>query len=469
MVSAPVVSAPVVSAAVVVRPAAVAGQFYPAAPVALDLAVRDLLACSAETTIAALPKVLIVPHAGYIYSGAIAARAYALLKGAASRVRRVVLIGPAHRVAIDGVAVPDADRFATPLGSVEVDRAAIAALTSPHVVRSDRAHAAEHALEVQLPFLQCMLDAFTIVPLVVGDADAGAVAEVLEQLWGGDETLIVVSSDLSHHLSYDDARRIDSATVLQILSLGPDLTHTQACGATPVNAALRVAARRGLAPHLLAACNSGDTAGDRTRVVGYAALALTGAAKRDPRGDALLALARRAVESLLRGEANAQQSAADGFLDRPGAAFVTLLHNGELRGCIGSLVAERSLRDDIIANARAAAGRDPRFPPMTASDLDGLSIEVSLLSEPQRLVFRDEADVVQQLAASRDGVILETARHRSTFLPQVWEQISDPREFLRQLKLKAGLPADFWSSELRVSRYTVDKWCEPSTPKPIAQ
>jgi MEMO1 family protein len=464
-----VVSATVVSASVVTRPAAVAGQFYPAAPVALDLAVRGLLARGAETPIAALPKVLIVPHAGYIYSGPTAARAYAGLKDAASRIRRVVLVGPAHRVAIDGVAVPDADRFATPLGSVDVDRAAIDALvTSPEVLRSDHAHAAEHALEVQLPFLQCMLDAFTIVPLVVGDAGPDAVAAVLEQLWGGDETLIIVSSDLSHYLSYDDARRVDSASVQQILSLGPDLTHAQACGATPVNAVFRVAARRGLTPHLLAACNSGDTAGDRTRVVGYAAFAFTLTGKRDARGDALLALARRAVESLLRGEAHAQQSAADDFLDRPGAAFVTLLHNGELRGCIGSLVAERSLRDDIIANARAAAGRDPRFPPVTASDLDGLSIEVSLLSEPQQLVFRDEADVLRQLATSQDGVILETARHRSTFLPQVWEHISDPREFLRQLKLKAGLPADFWSTELRVSRYTVDKWCEPSKPKSIA-
>ncbi len=440
----------------VIRPAAVAGQFYPATPEALEGAVRGLLARVTDTPPAAHPKVLIIPHAGYVYSGATAARGYACLRRIAERIRRVVLVGPAHRVAIEGVAVPTVRQFSTPLGNIDVDHERIAELLQmPHLVQSDRAHAAEHAIEVQLPFLQCALDKFSIVPLVVGDATADEVASVLERAWGGDETLIVISSDLSHYQSYDAARRTDAASVQQILARGPDLTHDQACGATPINAVMRVAARRRLTPRLVDACNSGDTAGDRQRVVGYAALAFS----EHSRGATLLGLARRAVEELFGKSANGVVP-DDEFLDRPGATFVTLRQKGELRGCIGSLFAERSLRDDVQANASAAAQRDPRFAPLTQSDLDSLSIEVSLLSAPQPLVFDDEDELVRQLAAARDGVIFEYRSRRSTFLPQVWEQIDDAREFLRQLKLKAGLAADFWSPEIRVSRYSVEKWSE---------
>ena len=265
----------------VTRPAAVAGMFYPASPEALRGSVRAFLD-EAGPGDAVAPKVLIVPHAGYVYSGSTAAHGYATLRRVAAQVRRVVVIGPAHRVAVRGVAIPSVDRFETPLGPIDLDRAVLDALAAePNVVRSDRAHAAEHALEVQLPFLQEVLGDFTLVPLVVGDATPDEVAAVLERVWGGPETLIVVSSDLSHYLPYDTARRVDATTLAQVLELGPELDHRQACGATPINALMRVARRRALRPRLLAACNSGDTAGDRDRVVGYASLAFT-ADDRDP-------------------------------------------------------------------------------------------------------------------------------------------------------------------------------------------
>ena len=225
------------------RPAAVAGMFYPASPEALRSSVRGLLdEAGADET--APPKVLIVPHAGYIYSGSTAARGYATLRQVAGRVRRVVLVGPAHRVALRGVAIPTVGRFETPLGPVDLDRPALDALAEvPHVVQSNSAHAAEHALEVQLPFLQEVLEDFTLVPLVVGDAAPDEVAAVLERVWGGPETLIVVSSDLSHYLPYDTARRVDAMTLAQVLQLGPELDHQQACGATPINALMLVARR----------------------------------------------------------------------------------------------------------------------------------------------------------------------------------------------------------------------------------
>jgi hypothetical protein len=262
-----------------IRRPAVAGSFYPGRAVALSDLVGTLLADAARSASAAAtapPKAIIVPHAGYIYSGATAARAYAGLAAARGSIRRVVLLGPVHRVAVRGLALPGVSGFATPLGEVVLDQAAIAGIRHlPQVVESAPAHAHEHALEVQLPFLQRVLDDFTLVPLAVGDATASEVAEVLEHLWGGPETLIVISSDLSHFLPYSAARQIDQATTQDILALKATLTHEQACGGTPVNGLLLAARRHGLQPRLLAQCNSGDTAGDKQRVVGYASFAFS--------------------------------------------------------------------------------------------------------------------------------------------------------------------------------------------------
>jgi AmmeMemoRadiSam system protein B len=259
-----------------VRPAAVAGMFYPGSPVALAESVRSCLAdaTARPPTPCALPKAVIVPHAGYVYSGPIAGTAYARLAAGRRTIRRVVLLGPTHRVLVRGLALPSARAFATPLGVVEVDReAAMLALALPQVQESDAAHALEHSLEVQLPFLQAVLDEFRIVPFAVGDATADEVADVIDRLWGGPETLVVVSSDLSHYHRYADARAIDRGTADAILALGPAIDHEQACGATPVNGLLLCARRRGLAPELLDLRNSGDTAGDKSRVVGYASFA----------------------------------------------------------------------------------------------------------------------------------------------------------------------------------------------------
>lgn len=258
------------------RPPAVAGTFYPARGPVLANDVSALLAQAGSTAPAesALPKAVIVPHAGYIYSGSTAALAYARLAAGRTSIRRVVLLGPVHRVPVRGLALPGASRFATPLGEIAVDQAAVAELGAlRQVVTSPAAHALEHALEVQLPFLQSVLDDFTLVPLAVGDATPDEVAQVLELLWGGPETLIVVSSDLSHFLPYTDAQAVDRDTVRHILALDGPITHTQACGGTPVNGLLLAARRHHLQPELLGLCNSGDTAGDRRRVVGYASIA----------------------------------------------------------------------------------------------------------------------------------------------------------------------------------------------------
>jgi len=263
-----------------VRQPAVAGAFYPGQAAALASTVASLLAAArAELPRGHAPlppKALVVPHAGYVYSGLMAARGYAQLAAARETVRRVLLLGPAHRVPVRGLALPGCAAFATPLGEVEIDQDAVELLRDlPQVCVNPAAHALEHALEVQLPFLQTVLADFKLLPLVVGAAEPTQVAEVLERLWGGPETLIVISSDLSHYLPYRTAQAIDGATVERILALQGPLTHEQACGATPIDGLLLAARRHALQPQLLGLCNSGDTAGDRQRVVGYTAIAFT--------------------------------------------------------------------------------------------------------------------------------------------------------------------------------------------------
>ncbi len=258
-----------------IRPAAVAGLFYPAQASPLLDQVQHFIERAQSHGQTRPPKAIIVPHAGYIYSGAITASAYALLRPLRDKIRRVILLGPVHHVPVRGLAAPSVAAFASPLGEVQLDQAALASLADlPQVVVDDRCHAQEHSLEVHLPFLQSVLANFKLVPLAVGDASAAEVAEVLERLWGGEETLIVVSSDLSHYLSYPAAQQMDATTAQAVLDLRTDLSHQQACGATPLNGLLLAARYHSLKPALLDLRNSGDTAGDKSRVVGYAAFAL---------------------------------------------------------------------------------------------------------------------------------------------------------------------------------------------------
>jgi len=445
-----------------IRPAAVAGMFYPGSPIELQRTVVDLAQARRSEPMRAI-KALIVPHAGYIYSGPVAASAYARLDDLRGRIRRVVLLGPTHRVYVRGLALPEADCFATPLGEVQLDREGMQRLNGlPQVVVSAAAHQMEHSLEVQLPFLHQALGDFQLLPLAVGEATAAEVAEVLERVWGGDETLIVISSDLSHFLPDSLARKVDGGTVDAILALNSHLSHEQACGATPVNGLLLAAKRHGLHPVVLDVRNSSDTAGDPDRVVGYAAFAFQAhddAGQPDvEKGATLLKLARSEIASKL-GQAAAKPVKA-AWLQEPGASFVTLTRQGELRGCIGTLEAHRPLGVDVRENAVAAAFRDPRFMPLTRAEFDDIRVEVSLLSPTEPLLVASEAEALARLRPNIDGVVFEYGHYRSTFLPQVWEQLPDPAEFLAHLKRKAGLSMDFWAEQVRLSRYTVSKWKE---------
>jgi len=271
----------------------------------------------------------------------------------------------------------------------------------------------------------------------------------------------VISSDLSHYHPYREATAIDRGTVESILAYRTDIEHEQACGATPVSGLLIAAKKHGLLPELLDLRNSGDTAGGRDRVVGYASIAFWEPAQAgygDEHGRTLVGLARSGIVSALG--CAAPTTAGDPWLSEHRATFVTLTKNGDLRGCIGSLEAHRPLGVDVVENARAAAFRDPRFPQVTAREIDAIQVEVSLLSQPSALEFADHDDLVAQLAPGLDGLILAAEGRRGTFLPQVWESLPEPEQFLAHLKQKAGLSPSTPTRRCQVWRYRVLKWKE---------
>jgi len=453
-----------------VRPSSVAGLFYPDDPKLLESEVRGFLAAAepAQAEPQLSPKALIVPHAGYRYSGPIAAAAYRLLESRRREIKRVILLGPSHRVALTGLGASSAEVFETPLGDVRLDREAIEkVLRLPQVSIDDDAHAEEHSLEVQLPFLQCLLEDFSLVPFSVGDASGEDVAEVLEQLWGGDETLIVISSDLSHFHGYREAQARDAETTRAIEALEPSrLDWESACGRVPVRGLLLTARRKHLAAHTLDVRNSGDTQGGRDRVVGYGAWAFVEEAAADGAEygsddrKRLLEVARHSIEYAMAHGIPAPTRADDApsKLAEMRACFVTLRLRGELRGCIGNIEASQPLIVEVADRAFAAANRDPRFSPIGADELEQLEISISVLSPPELLSVTSEEELIHTLRPGVDGLILQEATSRGVFLPAVWEQLPNPVEFLKHLKTKAGLGEDYWSDSLELWRFETESF-----------
>ena len=480
-----------------IRPPAVAGFFYPGDKAALQADVRRYLD-EAERVIpakgTAVPKAIIVPHAGYKYSGLTAAAAYRALEPARGTIKRVVMMGPCHRVAVRGLALSSADAFRTPLGDVAIDKDAVAAISSlPQVQIFDATHKDDHALEVHLPFLQVVLGDFKIVPMIVGDARTEEVAEVLQKLWDGPETLILISSDLSHYLAYGEAQKMDEATRQAIERLDSDaLVGNMACGRHSIRGLLQVARARGMTIATADVRNSGDTAGPKDKVVGYGSWLLHEKAGTprvitikappvkpspgmpsgessfgnetrallDRNGPALLKLAAEAIQAVLDKKVpfRIETTKYAPELSKQGAAFVTLDKDHKLRGCIGTITPHRTLLSDIAENACKAAFQDPRFPPLTRDEIisSHVSMHISVLSPQVPMTFTSEDDLVRQLRPKRDGLVLQDQGRRGVFLPVVWDQISEPKAFFSHLKRKAGLPETHWSDTMQVWRFVTE-------------
>ncbi len=449
-----------------IRPAAVVGTFYPNDAERLAETVDALIEKARPLGLPA-PKALILPHAGYRYSGAVAAAGVAALPPDAP-VRRVVVAGPSHHFAFRGVAVPAADAFRTPLGEMPVDRGAVDRLArEADVVVDDAPHAPEHAIEVELPFLQRQLGPVEIVPMVVGAIEPARMADLLATVWGGEETLIVISTDLSHFLDAAAAEARDGATARAIERAGTGMGPEDACGARALAGFLHAANARGMRITRLGLTHSGKVAGDMSRVVGYGAwMAQEQDAARLPDADreAALRLSRLVLRSRAR-KGKAPEVATGSFalpLQGMGASFVTLTRGGNLRGCIGTLEAARPLAEDIAQNTVRSGFGDPRFKPLTEDEIDGLEMEIAILGAPAEMAFGSEAELLAMLRPGEDGLILEDGGARGTFLPKVWDALTTPEQFLSQLKVKAGLARDHWSGTVRVWRYTTESFSGPA-------
>lgn len=481
-----------------IRKAAVANMFYPGNAAALRAEVRQFLDAAGKAEGPA-PKAIVAPHAGYRFSGAIAAKAYALLKPVADRITRVVLLGPCHRVAVQGLALSGADYFETPLGRVEIDKEAEDSIRHfDQVGNFPPTHQAEHALEVHLPFLQELLGDFKLVPIVVGETPPSKVAEVLKTLWGGPETLIVISSDLSHFLNYDAAQQIDKRTCAAITSLDPGkIERNGACGRFPLGGLLHLAKQRGMNVETIELKNSGDTAGSKDKVVGYGAWAfyepsetkrkvplnitLRRVDKPSPspqrtnqtndfeaqtkqllseHGPHLLEIADRSIRYGLinNNPVKLDLTSEPAALQSNGASFVTLKNRQkQLRGCIGSPIAHQALAKDIAQNAYKAAFSDPRFNAVQPEEYENLNLSISVLSPQAPMQIRDENDLLQQLRPGIDGLVIADGGRRALFLPSVWEQLPEPKQFLAQLKRKAGMAPDHWSAGFRANRFIAEE------------
>ena len=455
-----------------------AGSFYPADPAELARMIERLTEKAQETRLR-LPrnkvlKALIMPHAGYVYSGWTAAHASLVLSK--NRFSKVILMGPDHRIGIKNGAICDVGAYQTPLGRIDLHPDAKRLRRQATLFRSlPVAMDKEHSLEVLLPFLQTYLGEFALVPLMVGPADVERLAAAINDLIDAN-TLLVISSDLSHFLGDTDARAMDRETVTAILELNsPGLAGkpNRACGLWSLLILMELARRNQWQPVLLHYANSSDTAGGRSRVVGYTTIAFFGDQpmdhKLDPQarfteeqGQTLVYLARHTISEELGHRLSDADSAAkppalkDEDFKRNCGTFVTLKIKGQLRGCIGNLTSTETVWEGVKRNAINAAFHDPRFSPLTAKEFDQTEIEVSILTEPRPLEYRDADDLMQKLRVNVDGVIIRKGHASATFLPQVWEQLPRPAQFLSHLCLKAGLPSDAWKDqELEVLTYQV--------------
>jgi len=451
-----------------------AGQFYPAKRSELAEKISQLTR-QVKTGQVQIPahaslKALILPHAGYIYSGQTAAYASLVLKK--NQFDKVVVMAGDHWVGFTGAAVSDVVAYETPLGLLKLhDDAANLRSKSDlfhSIPASDRK---EHSLEIVLPFLQTYLKNFELVPIVVGRGDIARITAAIDPLLD-ERTLLVVSSDLSHYLPYSQAAERDQATIQMILNLDIDNLlerDNAACGKIPILMVMSMARRYGWQPLLLHYSNSGDTAGDHQRVVGYTAIAFYGGSAMQGNNDSsrnlsqhqgqtLIKLARQTISQKL-GHISAKidpDSLRDLDFQESRGTFVTLTIDGQLRGCIGSLETTASILEGVRRNAVNAAFHDPRFSSLKAKELDKIEIEVSILTDPQPLEYRDGQDLLAKLRPHVDGVILSKGSASATFLPQVWEQLPRPEKFLSHLCRKAGLPENEWEKgKLKILTYQV--------------
>ncbi|MBD3156131.1 MAG: AmmeMemoRadiSam system protein B [Candidatus Aenigmarchaeota archaeon] len=442
-----------------IRPSVVAGQFYPKKKEELEKMINDFLL---KAKVRNYPKVtgLIVPHAGYIYSGPVAAEAFKQIN---QDIKEVIILAPTHHIRFQGASIGKFEYYSTPLGKVELSDKVENLLKEEIFVSVPDTHKREHSIEVEIPFLQEVLGDFKIIPIITGSVDPKKLADTLMN-YVNEGTLIVVSSDLSHYHSYESAVELDRSCINNIINFDFDeLEEREACGKVPILTLMYLADKLDWEGKLVDYRNSGDTAGNNNRVVGYTSIVFYRPPLKREDQEFLLNLSRKTIDNYLKNgskpKLNRREISQE--LKKPSGCFVTLFKEGQLRGCVGCIFSEKELYQSIIENTINAAFKDARFPPVTEDEIDDIKIEISILSDPKELSFKDSEELLSKLTPIKDGVLLENGPRSATYLPQVWKQLPDKEEFLCRLCMKAGLPPESWKeNDTKIKIYRDFAFCE---------
>ena len=435
--------------------ASAAGTFYPSEKHELEQLIESFRIKEPEY----YSRAVIIPHAGYVYSGKLAAKGIQQLKKDA---KNVFIFAPAHYERIFGCTVCDYDAFETPLGDIEVNKelnGEIAKFCDCNA--GNFVFEKEHSIEVQLPLIKTFLPDAKIIPVLYGCENFKNLAETIENFYENEDNVFIISSDLSHFYPEKEAYKIDNYTakLFEENNLN-NFEQEQACGAVGICGLVEFAKKKNFSLIRAGLTNSAATTGDSSRVVGYGSWFLYEGEKNNYIKKYYSDFVKKVCkDSILSGLqlGHADLNNYECVFEEYGASFVTLELDGILRGCIGSIIAHRPLIQDLIKNAHAAAFSDPRFPALTLNEYNKISISISLLSKPERLEFDDEQELLNELVPAIDGLIIRDGNYQSVFLPDVWEQLPDKKEFLEQLKLKAGLPKDYFSESLEAFKFKTTK------------
>lgn len=436
-----------------IKEPSVAGAFYPADTVDLIKQI-EFIKKSSRNFYKNTTRAIIVPHAGWVFSGKLAYEAINLLD---KKLKNLFIFAPAHRIGFDGLALSSFQHWKTPLGEIEVNQEINKELSEKFNAEfNDAAIAEEHAIEVQVPFIQAGYDKVKIVPILIGKAAPEDIEKIISEYYTNNENGFIISSDLSHFLTDENARQLDLTTA-NMIETGDirNFQYEMACGAVGITGLVEFANKNKFTLIRIGLSNSSESNNDKSRVVGYGSWFLYEGEKNELIGkyhsNFVISLCKTILESAFK-KINMTIIYPQVF-DEPGASFVTIEKDGKLRGCIGSIIAHRPLINDLIENTKNAAFKDSRFEPVTAEEFNHLKIYVSILTPPKRIFFNSEEDLLNKIVPNLDGIILKDGDKQAVYLPSVWEQIPDKQEFLNSLKVKAGWAPDYFSSTLKAFRF----------------